>query len=103
MAAKKQRESAPAADTESREKQLTNLAVNLAEKQLREGTASPSVITHFLKLASNRETLERDILDKQAKLMEAKAKAIGKDKDTEELTKNAIEAMKAYQPSSAQQ
>ena len=52
----------PAQDPVAREKQLINLAVDLAEKQLIEGTASPSVLTHYLKLASTRETVEREIL-----------------------------------------
>ena len=39
----------PALTPEARENQLIALAVNLAEKQLREGTASSQVITHYLK------------------------------------------------------
>lgn len=93
------RKSKPAVDPESRERQLINLAVDLAEKQLTEGTAPPSVINHFLKLASKREELERDILEKQAELITSKAKNISKDRDAEELAKAAIEAMKTYKPS----
>ena len=44
---------------EGREGQMVALAVDLAERQLREGTASSQVITHFLKLGSERERLER--------------------------------------------
>ncbi len=86
----------PATSPEAREQQLVNLAVNLAEKQLRDGTAAPSVINHFLKIASTRETIEREILEKQAKLIEAKASSISKDREAEELAKAAIEAMKNY-------
>lgn len=95
---KRTREIKPATTPESREKQLVSLAVDLAEKQLREGTASPSIINHYLKIASERETLEREILEKQAKLIESKAKNLAKDREAEELAKAAIEAMKAYQP-----
>lgn len=100
MTAKKKtpRKSKPALDPESREKQLVNLAVDLAEKQLREGTAPPSVLNHFLKIASKREVLERDILEKQAELIKSKAQNIAKDRDAEELAKAAIEAMKSYKP-----
>lgn len=100
MTAKKQapREIKPAADPESREKQLTQLAVDLAAKQLSDGTASPSIISHYLKIASKRETLERDILEKQAELIHSKAKSISQDRDAEELAKAAIEAMKSYKP-----
>ena len=86
----------PATSPEAREQQLVALAVNLAEKQLREGTAAPSVINHFLKIASTRETIEREILEKQSKLIEAKASSISKDREAEELAKAAIEAMKNY-------
>lgn len=86
----------PAQDPVAREKQLINLAVDLAEKQLIEGTASPSVVTHYLKLASTRETLEREILEKQAELIKAKADSISQAKDTEEMVKQAIDAMRTY-------
>lgn len=95
---KPQRTNKPASDPESREKQLVQLAVDLAEKQLIDGTAPPSVINHFLKIASKRETLERDILEKQAELIHSKAQSISKDRDAETLAKAAIEAMKSYKP-----
>lgn len=90
--------SRPATSPEAREQQLVSLAVNLAEKQLRDGTASPSVINHFLKLASQKERLEREILERQSKLMDAKAKSLDKERETEETAKAAIEAMKRYNP-----
>lgn len=93
------RKTAPATSPESREKQLINKAVALAEKQLEDGTASAAVITHYLKLATKKEELERDILAKQSKFLEAKASSITQAKEAEELTKQAIEAMKSYQPS----
>jgi hypothetical protein len=96
MAEKKQKTTRPASSPEAREQQLVSLAVNLAEKQLLDGTASPSVINHFLKIASTRETIEREILEKQSKLIEAKAQSISKDREAEELAKAAIEAMKNY-------
>ena len=86
----------PAQDPVAREKQLINLAVDLAEKQLIEGTVSPSVLTHYLKLASTRETVEREILEKQAKLITAKTDSISQAKDTEEMVKQAIDAMRTY-------
>ena len=87
------------ADPVSRERQLTSLAVDLAEKQLRDGSASPSVINHFLKIASTREAIEREILEKQANLITAKADALTSGKEAAELTKNAIEAMRNYSTS----
>ena len=96
MAEKKVKASKPATNPEAREMQLVNLAVGLAEKQLRDGTASPSIINHYLKIASRREILEREILEKQSQLIEAKAQNINKDREAEELAKAAIEAMKSY-------
>lgn len=90
------KKSRPASNPDAREQQLVNLAVELAEKQLREGTASPSVINHFLKVASSRETIEREILEKQARLIEAKASSISKSKESEEVARKAIEAMRNY-------
>lgn len=95
----KKRTSEPAMDPDSRDKQLANLAYKLAEQQLKDGTASPSVIGHFLKIASKRETLEQDILEKQRVLIEAKATSINKDRDAEELAKAAIAAMESYRGS----
>ena len=40
----------PATTPEGRENEMVSLAIDLAEKQIREGTASSQVITHFLKL-----------------------------------------------------
>lgn len=94
------RSSRPATSPEARESQLVNHAVNLAEKQLQDGTASSAVIVHYLKLASARERLEREILEKNAKLMDAKARNMDKERESEETAKAAIEAMKNYKSGS---
>lgn len=94
----KKRKQAPAVNPDSREKQMINLAVKLAEKQLEEGTASAAVITHYLKLATTRENIEREILEEQKKLIQAKTSSISQAKDNELLAKAAIEAMKSYTP-----
>ena len=86
----------PMSTSDGREQQLIALAINLAEKQLRDGTASPSVINHYLKMGSARETMEREILEKQSKLIDAKAQNIVKEKEQEEMAKRALEAMKNY-------
>jgi hypothetical protein len=44
---------------EAREDELANLAYDLAEDQIRDGTASSQVITHFLKAGSRRERMEQ--------------------------------------------
>ena len=86
----------PATTPEARENQLIALAVDLAEKQLIEGTASSQVITHYLKLGSTKERIEREILEKQKELIEAKTESLQSAKRIEELYTNAINAMKSY-------
>lgn len=86
----------PALDPEVRENQMIHLAVNLAEKQLREGTAKSQVIVHYLKLGSTKEKLEKEILEKQKALMDAKTAAISSQQRTEEMIEKALAAMKRY-------
>lgn len=86
----------PALTPEARENQLIYLATELAEKQLREGSASSQVITHYLKLGTAKEKIERDILEKQKDLLVAKTEAIQSAKRVEELYTEAIAAMRRY-------
>lgn len=86
----------PALTPEARENQMIALAVDLAEKQLIEGTASSQVITHFLKLATSRERLEKEKLEKENELLRAKTEAIESAKRVEELYSDALRAMRSY-------
>ena len=86
----------PALTPEARENQLISLAVDLAEKQLLEGTASSQVITHYLKLGTYKEKLEQEKLRKENELLEAKTDAIQSAKRVEELYANALNAMRTY-------
>lgn len=86
----------PATTPEARENQLISLAVDLAERQLSEGTASSQVITHYLKLGSTKERIEKEILEQQKELIQAKTEAIKSAKKVEELYSNALNAMRSY-------
>lgn len=86
----------PSLDPEARENQLISLAVDLAEKQLMEGTASSQVITHYLKLGSTKERIEKELLEKKKELMTAKTEALKSAKRIEELYSDALRAMKKY-------
>lgn len=86
----------PAVTPEEREQQMVSLAMDLAEKQLREGTASPSVISHFLKLGSMREQLEESYLSKKTEHIGAQIDAIHSSAHAEELYQNALDAMRKY-------
>lgn len=86
----------PALTPEARENQMIALAVDLAEKQLIDGTASSQVITHYLKLGSTKERIEKEILEKQKELITAKTEALQSAKRIEELYADAINAMRRY-------
>jgi hypothetical protein len=86
----------PATTLENRENQLVSLAVDLAEKQLVEGTASAQVISHYLKLGSTREQLEQDRLLNENELLRAKVENMASAKRVEELYEAALNAMKTY-------
>ena len=86
----------PAATVDGRENQLISLAIDLAEKQLMEGTASSQVITHYLKLGSTKDRLEREKLARENELLRAKTDAIHSSKNVESLYADAIEAFKSY-------
>lgn len=86
----------PAITPEARENQLISLAVDLAEQQLRDGTASSQVITHFLKLGSTKAELEREKLAMETEMMKAKTESLQSQKKMDELYMQAINAMKKY-------
>lgn len=86
----------PATTPEARENQIIALAVNLAEKQISEGTASSQVITHFLKLASTKERLEKERLTHEVQLLKAKTEALQSAQDVKKLYSEALNAMKLY-------
>lgn len=88
--------SRPASTPESRENQLISLAVDLAEKQLREGTASSQVITHYLKLGTTFSNLEREKLKHENELLKAKTSALKSTERIEELYSKAIKALRTY-------
>ena len=80
----------------ARENQLINAAYDLAEKRIREGTASDTMLTHFLKMGSQKERIEMAILERQKELVTAKTEALQSAKRTEELFDQAIKAMRRY-------
>lgn len=86
----------PARTLEGRENELISLAYDLAEQQLRDGTASSQVITQFLKLGSVRAQLEIEKLKNETSLLQAKTSALESSRVSEELYANAIAAMRRY-------
>lgn len=86
----------PAFTPEARENQLISLAIDLAEQQLRDGTASSQVITHFLKAGSTKERLEKERLEEENKMLRAKTEELKSRGNVEELYQKAIAAFTRY-------
>jgi len=86
----------PATTPLARERQLVSLAVDLAEKQLLEGTASAQVVTHYLKLGSSREMLEQERMIEEVRLLQIKRETLASQQRTEELYEKALNAFRAY-------
>lgn len=87
----------PATTPEQREQQVIADAIDLAERQIQEGTASSQVITHFLKLGSTREQLEQQRIAHENELLRVKRESLESAKRVEELYEQAIASMRMYQ------
>ena len=81
---------------EARENQLISEAVDLAEEQILNGTASSQVITHFLKLGSRKEQLEREKLENENELLRTRIKALESSEKSEEMYAKVLRAIKEY-------
>lgn len=86
----------PATTPRARENQLIAQAYNLAEEQIVEGTVSAQVLTHFIKAGSMREKLEQLKIQHENDLLQARSEAIAAAARTEEMYKEAMDAMRGY-------
>lgn len=86
----------PPKTPEAKENAMISLAMDLAEKQLKEGTASSQLITHFVKLGSIKEKKELLLLEQEVELKKAKTESIQSGKRVEELYSEALNAMRKY-------
>lgn len=82
---------------QSRESKLVSLAEKLAERQLRDGTASSQVITHYLKMGSTREAAEQERIRGEVELQKAKIEAMASTQRLEEMYMKAMDAFRGYQ------
>lgn len=87
----------PATTPEERENQLIEAATDLAEKQLRDGSASAQVVTHFLKLGSSREKLEQERIRNENDLLVTKREVLDAQQQMGTLIEDALAAMRKYQ------
>lgn len=86
----------PALTPEGRENQLVSMAYDLAEKHLREGTATSQEICHFLRMGSPTARLEQENMRLKQEKMAAEIKQIESQARVEELYSNALKAMRSY-------
>lgn len=86
----------PAIRPEDRDQQMIALAIDCAEAQLRNHTASPMVVCHYLKMASPQYKMEMDRGQKELELMDAKIEAYKNTQTSIELYEKAIAAINAY-------
>lgn len=86
----------PATTPEAREQQMVALAFDVAQRQMEEGTVSSQVLTHWLKLGSEREKLERQKLKLEAEHLQMKSEQIASGARMEELYADAISAFHEY-------
>jgi len=90
----------PATTPQGRENQLIALAMDVVERKLLSGTASSQETVHFLKLATEKERLERLKLEQETLLAQARVESLASAGRVEELFEEAMNAFKGYQPSS---
>lgn len=83
-------------DPEEHEKQMISLAMSCAERQLRDGTASPAVVVHFLKRTDPEEKKKIEKLENEIKLLQAKIEAYESSKRIEDTYRAALDAMRSY-------
>lgn len=81
---------------EAREQYLQNLAMEVAEEKMLNGTASSQIICHFLNLATQKAELEREKVKADVELQKAKVDALESQKTSEELYGQVINALKKY-------
>lgn len=93
---KSTRKTRPSLNPDARENLLISLATDVAEEQLRNGTASAQVIVHYLKLGSAKARLEKQLLAEQVDLVKAKTNAYKASEHADEMYEKAISAMKSY-------
>lgn len=91
-----ERRSQPALTPEAREAQMISLSESCAEKRLREGTASDSLIIHYLKLGTSRAQMEKEKLALENELIRAKTEEIHAAKNAEESYAEVLKALQIY-------
>lgn len=86
----------PARTPEEEENYMISIAVKAAEDQILSGKASSQLLTHYLKLATVKEKLEKEKLEAEVELLKAKKESLESQKMLETLYGDAIKAIAEY-------
>lgn len=90
------RKDALALTDDARQQQLIAKAERLAEQKLEDGTASPQIIVHYLRLGTERERRQNELLEVDMELKKAKIDAIHQAAKIEELFNDAVTMFRKY-------
>lgn len=82
--------------SETKRKQLVADALSLAEKKIRDGTASSQILTTIIKMGTEDAKLERIKKEYEIELLRAKAQSINAASKKDEQYEEVIAAMKEY-------
>lgn len=86
----------PAINDDDQESKLISLAFSQAQKELEEQSASSQVVTHFLRLGSQRAKIELQKLVLENQLLEEKIISERSAQDLSESVQEVIAALKSY-------
>lgn len=87
---------APPKSPEEMETYLIGLAYKRTEKQIMDGTVSPTTLNYFLRLGGTRAEEELEKLKKENLLLEAKAKNLESHESIQELFAQAMDMFGVY-------
>ncbi len=90
------KERPPARTDEGQEARMYAYSMELAERQIRDGTVSANVLVHYLKQGSIEGQLQKEILKKKRDLLEAQKKSLESAQRVEEMYLKAMSAFKSY-------
>ena len=82
--------------TKAKENYLANLAYKLAEKKLKDGTASSQIIVTLINAASDKVRLENEKLKSDLAVAEAKIDNLKRQTSSEDLMNEAIKMFRKY-------
>jgi len=86
----------PAKTLEGREDQLIAAAMDLAEKRIRNETASAQEVVHFLRQATVRNQLEQEKIRHENLVLQTRVKEMENRRSGDELLSRALAAFRGY-------